>query len=375
MKKVKSLLQLEYFRRQKYLREDSEEIALANLKLLMGSSIAALSLLVLFLFLTPFIIKGWKITPSHIGFLPAAIALCLISFYQYRKGRVSVKKSVVLCVLFETVIFTFVILIDGVYSPSAPAVFMPVMCVAIPPLFIMPFLLNFGLLCLYEICFIACVLTFKDPMIGQYDIFASLTALGCSFIVINLIYYHRLRDHDARIKYKLLSTRDALSGLLNKQACETAVRQYLAGRSPFTGFSFLIMDLDDFKHVNDTSGHITGDQVIKDFGDVLHHVFRSTDIAGRAGGDEFMVLLKGDFSLTLLKEKCRRIQEQLNKQCLKSCGLSVSCSIGAVYISGGDLTFEDLFRQADEALYQAKAQGKARFTVREFPSPGSPISL
>ena len=93
MKKVKSLLQLEYFRRQKYLREDSEEIALANLKLLMGSSIAALSLLVLFLFLTPFIIKGWKITPSHIGFLPAAIALCLISFYHYRKGRVSVKKA------------------------------------------------------------------------------------------------------------------------------------------------------------------------------------------------------------------------------------------------------------------------------------------
>ena len=77
---------------------------------------------------------------------------------------VSVKRSVVLCILFETVIFTFVILIDGVHSPSAPAVFMPVMCVAIPPLFIMPFLLNFGLLCLCEICFIACVLTFKDPM-------------------------------------------------------------------------------------------------------------------------------------------------------------------------------------------------------------------
>ena len=93
MKKVKSLLQLEYFRRQKYLREDSEEIALANLKLLMGSSIAALSLLVLFLLLSPFMIKGWEITPSHIGFLPAAIALCLISFYHYRKGRVSVKKS------------------------------------------------------------------------------------------------------------------------------------------------------------------------------------------------------------------------------------------------------------------------------------------
>lgn len=135
------------------------------------------------------------------------------------------------------------------------------------------------------------------------------------------------------------------------------------------------MDLDDFKHVNDTNGHITGDQAIKDFGDVLRHVFRSTDIAGRIGGDEFMVLLKGNSSLSLLEEKCRRIQEQLNKQCLKSCGLSVSCSIGAVYISGGDLTFEDLFCQADEALYQAKAQGKARFTVREFPSPGSPISL
>lgn len=64
MKKVKSLLQLEYFRRQKYLREDSEEIALANLKLLMGSSIAALSLLVLFLLLSPFMIKGWEITPQ-----------------------------------------------------------------------------------------------------------------------------------------------------------------------------------------------------------------------------------------------------------------------------------------------------------------------
>ena len=104
---------------------------------------------------------------------------------------------------------------------------MPIMCVAIPALFVMPFTLTFLLLCIYELIFIACVLTFKVPWVGQYDIFSSVTALGCSVIVINLILFLRVRDFETCMKYKLLSIHDALSNVLNKQASTEAILQFL----------------------------------------------------------------------------------------------------------------------------------------------------
>ena len=291
MSRKNSLILAEIKKREQYFKKDSKEIAAANLRLLLGSSGAALLILILCLFLSPYLLQGWSPTFYHLLFLPSTVLLCIFSFHYYRKESVSAVESIILCVIFETVIFSFVILIDCISSPTAPAVFMPIMCVAIPALFVMPFTLTFLLLCIYELIFIACVLTFKVPWVGQYDIFSSVTALGCSVIVINLILFLRVRDFETRMKYKLLSIHDALSNVLNKQASTEAILQFLNAQNGPVNCALLMMDLDDFKSINDTRGHYMGDQELKCFGNILLQTFRSTDVIGRFGGDEFLVFL------------------------------------------------------------------------------------
>ncbi len=368
MNRIISLIMAEMKKRKQYFKKDSKEIVTANLRLLLGSSGAALLILILCLFLSPYLLQGWKPTFYHLLFLPSTVLLCILSFHYYRKESISTAGSIILCVIFETVIFSFVILIDGVSSPTAPAVFMPIMCVAIPALFVMPFTLAFFLLCIYELIFITCVLTFKAPLIGQYDIFASVTALGCSVIVINLILFLRVRDFEARMKYKLLSIHDALSNVLNKQASTEAVLQFLNAQDGPASCALLMMDLDDFKTINDTRGHYMGDQVLKCFGNILLQTFRSTDVIGRFGGDEFLVFLKGICTPELLEEKCRAVQQQLAKQIQENYGFTAGCSIGAVCLMEQEISFEELFREADTALYQAKRTGKGRFSIRSFQS-------
>ena len=86
-----------------------------------------------------------------------------------------------------------------------------------------------------------------SPWVGQYDIFSSVTALGCSVIVINLILFLRVRDFETCMKYKLLSIHDALSNVLNKQASTEAILQFLNAQNGPVNCALLMMDLDDFK--------------------------------------------------------------------------------------------------------------------------------
>lgn len=180
----------------------------------------------------------------------------------------------------------------------------------------------------------------------------------------------RIRDYEARMQYKQLSTKDALSDVFNKKASIDAARQYLRDYNPRVTCALIMLDLDDFKEVNDTHGHYTGDIVLGCTGQVLLNAFRSTDIVGRFGGDEFMVLVKGTAAESLLEEKCRVIQRNLQKLSLEKSGVQVSCSIGVVLVQEQEVDFEVLFRQADAALYHAKSVGKARHILQSYTPVG-----
>ena len=101
--------------------------------------------------------------------------------------------------------------------------------------------------------------------------------------------------------------------------------------------------------------------LLRSIGKLLSELFRSTDLIGRFGGDEFIILMKGPASLSALDEKCRQIQTRL-LQSQESDPL-ITCSIGGVSAEGQQVSFEQLFRQADAALYQAKAAGKNRYCL------------
>jgi diguanylate cyclase (GGDEF)-like protein len=167
-------------------------------------------------------------------------------------------------------------------------------------------------------------------------------------------------------KLKELATTDSLSGLYNRtEFTNLAQKEFALAKKRNEELSLLMMDLDHFKFINDTFGHAAGDEVIREVGNIIKTSFRKTDIAGRLGGEEFVVVLKN----TSLKE-AEKAAEKLRKNLARAKvnyrkhEISFTVSIGVAAIFGDTNNendfedFEDFLKQADDALYKAKAQGR-----------------
>ena len=160
--------------------------------------------------------------------------------------------------------------------------------------------------------------------------------------------------------------RDLLTGLLNKVTMELSVEEALKKR-PYSTFAFYIIDMDNFKAVNDNLGHATGDKVLVDVANKLTLLFNEYDYIGRLGGDEFAVMLvipenMSNYSSRLIELKAKSLCENLKETYSdENISVTVSSSIGiAVYDKDGK-NFEELYKHADQALYQSKNNGKDQY--------------
>lgn len=169
------------------------------------------------------------------------------------------------------------------------------------------------------------------------------------------------KREELALKYR--AEHDFLTGLYNKETCTQMIRKILEESVPERDIhGLLVIDIDHFKKINDHFGHMFGDQVIGELGRTIHTIFRSSDVVGRVGGDEFCVLLNsmGNQKNVLLKAQqlCDAIRHTYSDQDV-SCDVSASIGI-ALYPRDGE-TFEELFRKADQALYTAKNKGRNQY--------------
>ncbi len=155
---------------------------------------------------------------------------------------------------------------------------------------------------------------------------------------------------------------DSLTKLLNKNSAQYAITDYLKERRPDALAGMLILDLDNFKAVNDTLGHLYGDAVLTQMGATLKMLFRPQDVVGRIGGDEFLILMKDVPSRELVMDRCQLMvdafREMLHKLMPK---LPVSISVGAAVVPHHGVEYAELFSHADNALYMAKRNGKGQY--------------
>ncbi|MDO5142941.1 MAG: GGDEF domain-containing protein [Eubacteriales bacterium] len=155
--------------------------------------------------------------------------------------------------------------------------------------------------------------------------------------------------------------RDGMTGLLNRAGFEQEVLRHLNEEDPVG--VMLMMDMDNFKNVNDTLGHPEGDRLICLVGDSLRCAFRRSDVVSHFGGDEFAAFLPNAISLDDLERKLTELLERLR---LEMCGYHESCgttmSIGAAFVHKNG-SYADLYQRADSALYIAKNMGKDRFYI------------
>ncbi|MGB0063530.1 MAG: GGDEF domain-containing protein [Terracidiphilus sp.] len=170
----------------------------------------------------------------------------------------------------------------------------------------------------------------------------------------------QVEDYQAKLEEaEKIASRDALTGISNRVYVEGRLEEWIASE---TDFCVAIVDLDGFKKVNDEHGHLTGDELLKQFAGELRSACRSTDIIGRWGGDEFILLL--DSGMEEAQAQIERVRKWVcgNYEVKGTAGtlkLRVNASIGMA-AHAADETMKDLLARADAAMYEQKASSRSK---------------
>ncbi len=167
--------------------------------------------------------------------------------------------------------------------------------------------------------------------------------------------------HDSRVRIEELarrSTQDSLTGLLNRASARERIERRMAEK-PEDHFALCEIDIDDFKKLNDTFGHMFGDQVLRELSRRMKHSVRSSDICCRAGGEEFFLFL--DYN-DQIESTVDRIYKSL---CFEIEGLNITVSMGVALSVTEGPDYTRLYRAADLALYKVKKSGKKHYRFYE----------
>jgi diguanylate cyclase (GGDEF)-like protein len=190
----------------------------------------------------------------------------------------------------------------------------------------------------------------KDQTHTLSDYQQSAVAIHFCQAIKNASELYKMRD---------LAIRDGLTGLLNRRFFDE-ILEHKIGTQETSPVSVLLIDLDNFKQVNDTHGHQAGDQVLKCFAQLLKESCRGTDIVARFGGEEFAVILPATTNETA-HAVAQRLRKRLSNMLFTFDGnrLRITVSIGlATSISTNPILSSNVIKRADTALYQAKHNGK-----------------
>jgi diguanylate cyclase (GGDEF)-like protein len=190
-----------------------------------------------------------------------------------------------------------------------------------------------------------------------------LLALGLVAAAIGWLLSRNLRARleleTSRAQAQHLAFHDALTGLPNRALFHDRLDHAVARARRGEGATLLLLDLDRFKHVNDTFGHQAGDQLIREFGSRLTALVREGDTIARLGGDEFAVLLPGSVPEPAVANLCERILGAVRAPFeVVGSRAFVGVSIGVVQAPAAGCDRTELLRKADIALYSAKAEGR-----------------
>jgi two-component system, cell cycle response regulator len=182
----------------------------------------------------------------------------------------------------------------------------------------------------------------------------------------------------AREALREQATRDPLTCVWNRYAIlDTLNREVSRACREASPLSVIMADLDNFKRVNDTHGHLVGDAVLREAARRMQACVRAYDYVGRYGGEEFLIVSPGSSGTNAL-QLAGRLRDAIAAEPIRACNLAIpiTASFGITVMEGReDPTAETLIRIADEALYRAKASGKNRIEAGGFAATKSAIDL
>ena len=327
-----------------------------NLKTLLNASGIAAILLFLLWILSLFLKPIHKNHALYMIMMILFAGIFLISKLVCSKYKKMVTPTVY---LYLASIFILGIILGTVYTPDGYAVSFCVLFFALPQLFIdKPIRLIF-FQSMIEIIF--CIMTYhiKTLHFAVIDMVNTISFFLISIPLNYSIIKTKLGDIDNQRKIIWQNERDGLTQIYNKDTTTGMIEQ----RMLFTHEegALMVIDIDDFKGINDQYGHQMGDEAIKFVANCIAGSLRTGDVVGRFGGDEFIVYM---VDVNNGKNAVRKAEEFRNKihvsEMIQEEFRNIRCSISvgiALYPKDGN-TYAELFKHADKALYQAKRKGK-----------------
>lgn len=207
----------------------------------------------------------------------------------------------------------------------------------------------------------------EDGIYGPWRYRAALVGVLWLLLTLVALYVGRRLADDARIQNYLASI-DWLTGILNRRALMSEALREQERRAENGGLGLMMIDLDHFKRINDSFGHTVGDEVLRRVAETLRLSCRGSDILGRYGGEEFLLLLPGADEQRIAKvgEKLRAAVEAipaLEFADRSDYPDSMSISVGCAILRGEGESLDHAIARADQALYQAKNAGRNRVVI------------
>ncbi len=172
-------------------------------------------------------------------------------------------------------------------------------------------------------------------------------------IVGRFISVHKEKEYNEKMRRQ--AEIDALTNVYNHMAFEGVCEKSLKGCK--SNALFFMLDIDDFKIINDTRGHAVGDQVLSKTGAILNDVIGDRGVVGRLGGDEFAAFVWNFSDKNEMEEFCQRLRKQLKTS---QADMEYSVSMGVSILGGRKISFQEMYYEADQAVYEAKRKGKNR---------------
>ncbi|SFQ08041.1 diguanylate cyclase (GGDEF) domain-containing protein [Oscillibacter sp. PC13] len=171
----------------------------------------------------------------------------------------------------------------------------------------------------------------------------------------------KLEVINEQLKYE--STHEGNTGLLNRSAAKDQIESCINSRDGKT-VALILIDIDNFKSINDRFGHTVGDKAIFNVAETMRKRFRKTDVLSRFGGDEFAVFIKDVSKTSVLMDRIEDFLSHVTELVIeKNLTIPLTCSVGLAIAQNGEMDFNTLYRHADTALYFSKNNGKNRYCV------------
>lgn len=314
--------------------------------------------------LAPYLIPGWTPTRHYWQIAPTLVVFAAFSFIYKKKSSHSYfivqTASVLFCVM---MLFHFIDI--SIFShPDMPDIFVSMFIMMIPVMFIIHPAICTGIMVGGGTVFWILLSRYKTGVPLNHDRLAIVATFFFAIIILLVVVDLRIHDFYLRERYMLRSRMDQLTGLLNKRSYERSCQQALRVKPYDASCALIVFDINDFKLINDSHGHLVGDRALEIIGEVLTDTFRTSDYVGRIGGDEFSAFVLPGSENTCLCSIAQRVLDEVSRRTMDEIGQEVTLSVGIVWRKRGNVYYDKFFVAADSLLYNAKCPDNSNIQIK-----------